>query len=262
MRVINVAHGEMLTLGAYTAVILAGVQFGGPLLPLLAALLFVTLVGLVIARLLFKPLTVDGRIHEQRGMVMSLGLSLFLSNVILAIFGPDYQRVPSLVAGGALEIGDLVLEDRRLVILVGTILMATALMLFLRFTLLGLAIRAVGENPEAAQANGISVPMIHLVTFALGSALAGGAGVLITPVTYAYPAMGFGYTLYAFMTVIIGGLGNIWGAVLAGFLLGVAESLSVLVLPTGFNAVVGPALMLLVLVFRPQGLLGRKLVRL
>jgi branched-chain amino acid transport system permease protein len=261
LRVINVAHGEMLTLGAYTAVLLAGVQFGGPLLPILAALLAVTFVGLIIARVLLRPLTTDGRIHEQRGMVMSLGLSLFLSNVVLALFGPDYQRVPGLIAGGVLEIGDLVLEGQRLVILAGTMMMATALMLFLRFTLLGLAIRAVGENPEAAQANGISVPMIHLITFALGSALAGGAGALITPVTYAYPAMGFNYTLYAFMTVIIGGLGQVWGAVLAGFLLGIAESLSVMVLPTGFNAVVGPALMLLALVFRPQGLLGRKLVR-
>jgi branched-chain amino acid transport system permease protein len=261
LRVINVAHGEMLMLGAYTAVLLAGVQFGGPLLPILAALLAVTFVGLIIARVLLRPLTTDGRIHEQRGMVMSLGLSLFLSNVVLALFGPDYQRVPGLIAGGVLEIGDLVLEGQRLVILAGTMMMATALMLFLRFTLLGLAIRAVGENPEAAQANGISVPMIHLITFALGSALAGGAGALITPVTYAYPAMGFNYTLYAFMTVIIGGLGNVWGAVLAGFLLGIAESLSVMVLPTGFNAVVGPALMLVALVFRPQGLLGRKLVR-
>src|SRR5215475_13021132 len=96
LRVINVAHGEMLMLGAYTAVLLAGAQFGGPLLPILAALLAVTFVGLIIARVLLRPLTTDGRIHEQRGMVMSLGLSLFLSNVVLALFGPDYQRVPGL----------------------------------------------------------------------------------------------------------------------------------------------------------------------
>jgi branched-chain amino acid transport system permease protein len=261
LRVINVAHGDMLMLGAYTAVVLAGVHFGGPFLSILAALVLVTFVGLVIARLLLRPLTIDGRIHEQRGMVMSLGLSLFLSNAVLALFGPDYQRVPGLLVSKVFEIGNLVLEGQRLVIVAGAMLMATALMLFLRFTLLGLAIRAVGENPEAAQANGISVPVIHMITFAIGSALAGGAGALITPVTYAFPAMGFSYTLYAFMTVIIGGLGNIWGAVLAGFLLGIAESLSVIVLPTGFNAVVGPALMLLVLVFRPQGLLGRKLIR-
>jgi len=261
MRVINVAHGEMLTLGAYTAVLLATVGIGGPLLSVVPAILVVTLAGLIIARVLIRPLTVDGRVHEQRGMVMSLGLSLFLSNAVLAIFGPNYQRVPGLMVRGAIEIGDLVLEGQRLVILGGSLVLATALMLFLRFTLLGLAMRAVAENPEAAQANGVSVPRIHLITFGLGSALAGAAGALITPVTYAFPAMGFTYTMYAFITVIIGGLGSVWGAVLAGFLLGIAESLSVIWLTTGYNAIVGPALMLLTLVLRPQGLLGQRLAR-
>lgn len=261
MRVINVAHGEMLTLGAYTAVLLATVGIGGPLLSVVPAILVVTLAGLIIARVLIRPLTIDGRVHEQRGMVMSLGLSLFLSNTVLAIFGPDYQRVPGLMVRGAIEIGDLVLEGQRLVILGGSLVLATALMLFLRFTLLGLAMRAVAENPEAAQANGVSVPRIHLITFGLGSALAGAAGALITPVTYAFPAMGFTYTMYAFITVIIGGLGSVWGAVLAGFLLGIAESLSVIWLTTGYNAIVGPALMLLTLVLRPQGLLGQRLAR-
>lgn len=121
----------------------------------------------------------------------------------------------------------------------------------------GLRLRAVGENPEAAQACGISVRRIHLLTFALGSALAGISGALITPATYAMPAMGFNYTLYAFSVVIIGGLGSTWGAVLAGFLLGIAESISVIWLPSGYNAIVGPVLMLVVLILRPQGLLGR-----
>jgi len=261
MRVVNVAHGEMLTLGAYTAVMLGAVGIGGTLLPIGAAILVVTFAGLIIARVLIRPLTVDGRVHEQRGMVMSLGLSLFLSNAVLAIFGPDYQRVPGLMARGAFEIGDLVIEGQRLIILSGSLILAATLMLFLRFTRLGLAIRAVGENPEAAQANGVSVPRIHLITFALGSSMAGAAGALITPVTYAFPAMGFNYTLYAFITVIIGGLGSVWGAVLAGFLLGIVESLSVIWLTTGYNAIVGPALMLLMLVLRPQGLLGQRLAR-
>jgi len=261
MRVINVAHGEMLTLGAYTAVMLGAVGLGGVLVPVAAAILVVTFVGLIIARVLIRPLTVEGRVHEQRGMVMTLGLSLFLSNAVLATFGPDYQRVPGLMARGAIEIGDLVIEGQRLIILMGSLVLAAALMLFLRFTRLGLAIRAVGENPEAAQANGVSVRRIHLITFALGSALAGAAGALITPVTYAFPAMGFSYTLYAFITIIIGGLGSVWGAVLAGFLLGIAESVSVIWLTTGYNAIVGPALMLLMLVLRPQGLLGQRIAR-
>lgn len=258
MRVINVSHGEMLTLGAYTAIVLGLTAIQSPWAAILAGVLLVTLVGLTIARLLLRPITIDGRVHEQRGMVLSLGLSLVLSNLVLLVFGPDYQKVPGRLAEGAIELGDLVLEKQRLVILAASLVFAALLMLFLRFTVTGLAVRAVGENPEAAQASGISVRKIHLLTFALGSALAGAGGALITPATYAFPAMGLGYTLYAFAVVIIGGLGSVWGAILAGFLLGIVESLSVIWLPSGYNAIVGPALMLFTLILRPQGLLGAK----
>lgn len=258
MRVINVSHGEMLMLGAYTAIVLGLTTIQSPWAAIVAGVVVVTLAGLTIARLLLRPITIDGRIHEQRGMVLSLGLSLVIANLILAIFGPEYQRVPGRLAEGAIEIGDLVLERQRLVILAASLAFAAALMLFLKFTLTGLAIRAVGENPEAAQASGISVRRIHLLTFAIGSALAGAGGALITPATYAFPAMGLSYTLYAFSVVIIGGLGSVWGAILAGFLLGIVESLSVIWLPSGYNAIVGPMLMLATLILRPQGLLGAK----
>ena len=159
---------------------------------------------------------------------------------------------------GIVVVGDIFIEKQRLAILVGSFLIAGALMVFLRFTRLGRAIRAVGENPEAAQASGISVKRIHLLTFTLGAVLAGAAGALVTPVTYAYPAMGLYYTIYAIAVVIIGGLGSVWGAIFAGLILGVAESLSVVVMPSGYNALVAPLLMLLTLIFRPQGLFGRK----
>jgi len=261
MRVINVSHGEMLTLGAYTAILMGMSPIRSPWVAVIAAVALVTLAGMLVARLLLSPLTVDGRVHEQRGLVLTLGLSFVIANVILAAFGPEYQKVPGQLATGAYEIGDLILEKQRLTILGTCIAVAAVLMLFLKYTTLGRAMRAVGENPEAAQACGISVRRIHLLTFALGSALAGISGALITPATYAMPAMGFNYTLYAFSVVIIGGLGSTWGAVLAGFLLGIAESISVIWLPSGYNAIVGPVLMLVVLILRPQGLLGRITLR-
>jgi branched-chain amino acid transport system permease protein len=257
MRVINVSHGEMLTLGAYTAILMGMSPIRSPWVAVIAAVLLVTLAGLLVARLLLAPLTIDGRVHEQRGLVLTLGLSFVIANLILAAFGPEYQKVPGQLASGAYEIGDLILEKQRLAILGTCIVVAAVLMLFLKYTTVGRAMRAVGENPEAAQACGISVRRIHLLTFALGSALAGISGALITPATYAMPVMGFNYTLYAFSVVIIGGLGSTWGAVLAGFLLGIAESISVIWLPSGYNAIVGPVLMLVVLILRPQGLLGR-----
>ena len=257
MRVINVSHGEMLTLGAYAAVVVSMTPMKSPWFAVAIAILVVTVAGFLVARLLLAPLTTDGRVHEQRGLVLTLGLSFVVANLILASFGPEYQKVPGQLAQGAYMIGDLVLEKQRVVILAACLVIAAALMLFLKYSRTGCAIRAVGENPEAAQACGISVRRIHLLTFALGSALAGVSGALITPATYAMPAMGFNYTLYAFTIVIVGGLGSTWGAVLAGFLLGIAESVSVLWLPSGYNAIVGPILMLVMLIFRPQGLLGR-----
>ena len=261
MRVINVSHGEMLTLGAYTAILIGMTPMKSPWFAIVVAIVVVTVAGFLIARLLLAPITSEGRVHEQRGLVLTLGLSFVIANLILAAFGPDYQKVPGQLAEGAYTIGDLVLEKQRLAIFGASLGTAAALMLFLKFTMTGQAIRAVGENPEAAQACGISVRRIHLLTFALGSALAGLSGALITPATYAMPSMGFQYTLYAFTVVIVGGLGSIWGAVLAGLLIGIAESVSVIWLPSGYNAIVGPALMLLMLVFRPQGLLGKTTVR-
>jgi branched-chain amino acid transport system permease protein len=261
MRVINVSHGEMLTLGAYSAIVMGMSPMKSPWVAVLAAVVAVTLAGFLVARLLLAPLTFEGRVHEQRGLVLTLGLSFVVSNMILAAFGPEYQKVPGQLAQGAYHLGDLVLEKQRLAILGACLAIAAVLMVFLKYSVLGRSIRAVGENPEAAQACGISVRRIHLLTFALGSALAGVSGALITPATNAIPAMGFNYTLYAFTVVIIGGLGSTWGAVFAGFLLGVAESISVLWLPSGYNAIVGPLLMLAVLILRPQGLLGRITVR-
>jgi branched-chain amino acid transport system permease protein len=258
MRVINVSHGEMLTLGAYTAIVIGLAGLNSPWASIIVAILAVTAVGYLIARYLLQPLTVESRIDEQRGLVLSLGLSLVLANFVLAVFGPDYQRVPGKLAEGSIALGDLIIEKQRLLILIASLVLAAGLMVFLRFTLMGKAIRAVGENPEAAQASGISVRKIHLLTFAVGSALAGAAGALITPATYAFPAMGLNYTLYAFSVVIIGGLGSVWGAIFAGFLLGIVESLSVIWLPSGYNTIVGPALMLITLIVRPQGLLGIK----
>ncbi|WP_210483525.1 branched-chain amino acid ABC transporter permease [Microvirga antarctica] len=261
LRFVNISHGDMLTVGAYVGVALAFAGLQSPWYSMAIGVGAVALLGLVIARVLLAPITTEGRVNEQRGMVVTLGLSLVIPNLILEIFGPDYQRVPGQFMTGVVEFGDLIIEKQRLAILVGSFLIAGALMVFLRYTRLGRAIRAVGENPEAAQASGISVRRIHLLTFTLGTMLAGAAGALVTPVTYAFPAMGLNYTLYSIAVVIIGGLGSVWGAIVAGLLLGIAESLSVIWMASGYNALVAPMMMLIMLIVRPQGLFGSKAAR-
>jgi len=261
MRVINVAHGEMLTLGAYAAIFFGKTIFSGSIGAIISAIIITSFAGIIIASMLFRPITREGSINEQQGLVLTLGISMFIANAVLAIFGPDYHSVPGKITSGTIYIGELVLEGQRLLILIASLIITALLMFFLRFSVNGMAIKAVAENPDAAMASGINISRIHLLTFIIGSVLAGIAGALIAPVTYAFPAMGFDFTLYAFIVVVIGGLGNLWGALVAAYLYGIAESLSVLWMPSGYNALIGPMLMLLILIFRPHGLMGRSIER-
>lgn len=256
LRFINVAHGDMLTIGAFSAILAGSIASGQIYATVPFAFLVVCLVGIVVARLSIMKLAVDGQFDERRGLVLTLGLSMFIGSLILAVFGPLYQAVPGISPLPSFQFAGVTFEGQRLLILIGSLVLTAALFAFLRFTLTGMAIRATAENPIAAQANGININWTQTITFALGSALAGAAGALVAPITYAFPAMGFPYTIYAFIVVVIGGLGSLWGALFAGYLLGIAESVSVLILPSGYNAAIGPLLMLLVLTFRPQGLFG------
>jgi branched-chain amino acid transport system permease protein len=261
MRFINVAHGDMLTLGAYASILWALLAHPSPAGAVTTAVVTVLLAGVAVERALIAPIARDGRLDERRALVLTLGFSMFLSNLILAVFGAEYRSVPGGLASGALHLGDLTLEGQRLVVLAGSLILSALLMGFLRFTLIGLAIRATAQNAEAALSSGIDIRRIRTLSFAIGSALAAAAGALIAPITYAFPAMGFPFTLKAFIVVVVGGLGNIWGGLLTGYLLGVAESLAVLWMPTGYNAIIGPAMMLLVLILRPIGIFGRKMQR-
>jgi len=256
LRFINVAHGDMLTVGAFSAILAGWIVSGQIYATVPFAFIVVSLLGVVIARLCIARLARDGEFDEQRGLVLTLGLSMFVGSLILAIFGPRYQSVPGLSPLPNFQFAGVTFEGQRLLILVGSLTLTAALFAFLRYSLTGMAIRATAENPTAAQANGIHIRRMQTITFALGSAFAGAAGALVAPITYAFPAMGFPYTIYAFIVVVIGGLGSLWGALVAGYLLGVAESLSVLILPPGYNAAIGPLLMLTVLILRPQGLFG------
>jgi branched-chain amino acid transport system permease protein len=229
-----------------------------PVLGIVAATGGSFLLGLAIYPLLIKPLKqrLGRRPQGPLFLVLTLGLSTFLQSTLLAIGGGDYLRVPSFVRG-MLDLGFTAVSYQRLLILVVAAVSLAALFLFLHFHRQGVAIRAVALNPDAAQAVGINLGMIFTLALALGVGLAGMAGALIAPLFNVYPAVGFAFTIKAFAITILGGLGNLAGALLASFVIAIVETLSVLVIPSQWQNVIAFAIMILVLLVRPQGLLGR-----
>ena len=258
LDVINVAHGEFFAIGGYlafTAVVLLHLPGA---LGVLGAAVGTFLLGLAVYPLLIAPLKrrLGGRPPGPLYLVLTLGLSTFLQSSLLAIAGGDYLRVPPQVSG-ILDLGVTAVSHQRLLVLGVAAALLTALFAFLRWHPQGLAVRAVSLNPDAAQAMGINLPRIFALTLALGVSLAGVGGALMAPLFNVYPAVGFPLTIKAFAITILGGMGNPAGALVASFLVSVAESLSVMVIPSQWQSLIAFAVMIVMLLIRPRGLFGQ-----
>jgi len=258
LDIINVAHGEFFAAGGYfafLAIVLLGLS---PVLGVLAAAAGCFILGLAVYPVLIQPLKnhLGRRPPGPLYLVLTLGLSIFLQSVMLALAGGDYLPVPQFI-GGTLDLVFTYVSYHRLLILAVATVSLAALFAFLHFHRDGLAIRAVAQNPEAAQSVGINLPRTFTLTIALSVGLAGIAGALMAPVFSVYPSVGFALTIKAFAITILGGMGNLGGALIASFLLAIAESMAVIVLPSEWQSVIAFAVMILVLLLRPQGIAGR-----
>jgi branched-chain amino acid transport system permease protein len=257
LDVINFAHGELYMLGAFLTY---GLTVGLGLDYFLA--LGLTIVGtgaagLVVERVTVRPL--KGR-HMFTVVLSTLGLSIFLQNGALLWWGPDPREIDLAWGGRPLIVGGIVITYLRLTILgVGVVLIA-ALTWFIRRSRWGMAMRAVAGNRDAAALMGIPVDRVYAITFAVGTGIAGVAGGLLGAMFTIEPSMGEWAVVKAFCVVIMGGMGNVPGAVLGGVILGVAESLGAGFLPggTSYKDGIGYAILILVLLYRPQGLFGRR----
>jgi branched-chain amino acid transport system permease protein len=258
LDVINVAHGEFFAIGGYLAFAAVVLLHLPGALGVLGAAVGTFLLGLAVYPLLIAPLKrrLGGRPPGPLYLVLTLGLSTFLQSSLLAIAGGDYLRVPPQVSG-ILDLGVTAVSHQRLLVLGVAAALLTALFAFLRWHPQGLAVRAVSLNPDAAQAMGINLPRIFALTLALGVSLAGVGGALMAPLFNVYPAVGFPLTIKAFAITILGGLGNPAGALVASFLVSVAESLSVMVIPSQWQSLIAFAVMIVMLLIRPRGLFGR-----
>jgi branched-chain amino acid transport system permease protein len=259
LKFLNVAHGELLMLGGYASFwvfILYGVD---PFLTLPLTILFLLVIGIVLYKVLFVPMVkLAEEIKIKNTLLIGFGLSLVLQNLALRLWTADERGITTAYSGWALSYLGVRFPIVRMAGLVIAFVSLLALHLFLQRTYTGKAIRATVEDWEAATLMGIDIHKVYLLSFALGSGLAGVAGTLVSVGYSISPAMGLHWTLKALIVVVLGGLGSIMGTFVGGLVLGVAESASAFLIGGTYREIVGLFIFVLVLILRPQGLFGER----
>jgi branched-chain amino acid transport system permease protein len=252
MRIVNFAHGEFYMIGAVVVLVLFG-SMGWPyFIAVVTGGMVAGLLGVIIERTLFRSLVGD----EMPGMIMSLAVGIILQSVALILFGPSEQAVDRPFSG-VWTLGSAVVPWDRTVVAFGAVLVLAAFYLFLKYARLGLAMQAVAQDPETASLMGVESGLVYSAAFGISCLLAGLAGALMAPIYTIGPYMGELPMLKAFVVVILGGLGSVPGAMLGGLLLGLSESVLSTQFSSGIALIASFAMVLMIVIVRPTGLLGR-----
>jgi branched-chain amino acid transport system permease protein len=261
LRLINFAHGDVYMVGAYVGYYVSRRLRGdepsllGALVVMIVSMAVCAVLGMLIERLAYRPVRREARLTL---LITAIGVSLFIENVAQLVFGPDPKFFPSLAPRADFRIGGVHLTSEQLTVIVMSMLLMVLLRFFILKTRTGKAMRAVSFSLDGARLMGISTDKIIAITFAVGSALAAAAGVLIgMQIPKIDPLMGIMYGLKAFVAAVLGGIGSIPGAVLGGLLIGTSEVMVVGYLSSTYRDAIAFAILILVLILRPQGLLGR-----
>jgi branched-chain amino acid transport system permease protein len=261
LRLINFAHGDVYMVGAYVGYYLSRKLQGeepsivSALLVMAGSMIACALLGMLIERLAYRPVRREARLTL---LITAIGVSLFIENVAQLVFGPDPKFFPSLAPHADILLGGVRLTSEQITVIAVSVLLMVCLRFFILKTRTGKAMRAVSFSLDAARLMGISTDRIIAITFALGSALAAAAGVLIgMQIPKVDPLMGIMYGLKAFVAAVLGGIGSIPGAVLGGLLIGISEVMVVGYLSSTYREAIAFGILILVLILRPQGLLGR-----
>jgi branched-chain amino acid transport system permease protein len=263
IRIVNFAHGEIMVIGMFLALLLFRLVGIDPLVavPIVAIVLFgfgYVLQSVVVSRV--------SQLHDHFQFLLLAAIAIMITSALLLIFGPDPQNADVSYALDSFEISgsvlgvpipDVIIGKPRLYAAVGAIVVASLLLAFFRYTPTGKAIRACADNHLGARVAGLNVGRLYALTFGLGTAALGAAGCIMLLLYDVQPYLAPGFTLLAFVIVIIGGLGSLYGALLGGILIGLAEALAAILIDPSLKSAFSFALLILVLLFRPQGLLGR-----
>jgi branched-chain amino acid transport system permease protein len=254
MRVINFAQGELLMIGMYGTYFLFTQFHIDPFVSIIITMPLMFLYGAFLQQVFINR--VLGALPQNQ-ILLTIGLGLIMSNTVMLAFTSDYKILSTRYSSSSVSLHGISISLPLLVSFAITTVITIALYWFLLKTDTGQAIRATAQDREAARLMGINVKRMSIIAFGLGSALAATAGALISPTYYIFPQVGSSFTLKAFVITVLGGMGSVIGATLGGILIGVAESIGGVYFGSGWKEVVVFVLFLLVLLFKPSGLLGK-----
>jgi branched-chain amino acid transport system permease protein len=256
MVIINFAHGEFLMIGMYIS-FWAFTLFGfHPYMSILLAIIILLILGALIQRGLIQPILNAPLLNQ---ILLTLGLSTLIMGLAQFFWRAEPRSILIPFAAESIRYGDLIFNLPRLIAFISSIVLTIALYYFLKKTKTGKAMRACSQNRIAAQLTGVNIKKIYMLTFGMGAALTGIAGVLISPYFPMTPTIGQTFAITAFVVVVLGTMGNFVGAFIGGLIIGVAEAFGGLYLGSDVRQVVSMAIFIIVLLLRPQGLFGRKL---
>lgn len=263
LRIVNFAHGELYMLGGYAYFLAVSALGVPPVIGVVVAACALMVIGGLIERLLVRPVY-QGKIDrpEEYAIMITFALSVLLINLANSVFGP-WPRRPDPLFRGRIELGELIISGDRLAAAGTAVALIAVVILILRYTWAGKAVRAVSQNRRAAEIYGINVARVGLIAFGIGAALAGLAGALIGPVFNVTPPMGVVPVIKAYIIVVLGGLGSIPGAIVGALILGQVESFATILIPDPSRALAykdayGLVVLVLILLVRPQGLFGTR----
>lgn len=255
MKITNFAHGALITVGMYVTYECCTLLGVTPYVALPITIVVMFLIGYVIQKVCLNPIMgVNG--HNQ--LLLTQGIAIVLENLILVLFTANYKSVTVPGFEAAIKLGSITINKPKLVAFLFVAVISVAIYLVLNKTDLGKAIRATSSQPDGATLMGIVVPKINCIAFGIGVMCAGIAGALLIPTQNISPTSGNVYSLKCFVIAVFGGLGNIWGAVIAGLIIGVVEAYAALFLGGSWSEMVIYVIFILTLIIKPTGLLGKK----
>jgi branched-chain amino acid transport system permease protein len=256
LKIVNFAHGDIFMLGSFIGLFFVQVMDLPIYLAFILAAVITGIIGIIIERFAYRPLRMADRIVP---LISAMGVSIFLSNFAQKIWGAETHSFPSSFAIKTFNIGGMTLSSMQLLILIMSVLLMLGLHLFVNKTNIGIAMRATSMSITNAKLMGINVNFIIMLTFAIGSALAACAGIMVGIYYDAvYPTMGYMAGMKAFTAAVLGGIGSIPGAVIGGVILGVVENLGGAYISSQYQDIIAFVILILILIIRPTGILGKK----